>query len=435
MSAIDVDDNLLGGAAAASNSSSKGATDTHQLADVEINIAHFPPAKVPTTPVLSMASLRGEGGKHVPSVLDAAEVKFVTSGRVAIGIALKQMGVGPGDTVLVPSYHCASMIEPVIWAGAKPVFYRIHRDTSVDLDDIAAKIDGTTIVVMATNYFGFPQDLPALRALVDARGLKLLEDCAHSFLGECKGKPIGSYGDYAIASSMKFFPIYEGGCLVSARHSLASVNLHSAGLGFETKVAFNTLEDGFEYRRLTGIKILLWLPMALKNFLWRQIKARKTNGVKSLSPGSSDGGFGFDPNWLGVRSSYFARTILKLTSRRRMADLRRANYLKLFDALRELPGCRPLFPTLPDGVYPWVFPLVVEDTKRVFKVLKCDGVPIIRFGEYLWEGVDASVCAASVELSQGVLQFPCHQELRPEEIDWMIAKIKGALQTQRAQLA
>jgi perosamine synthetase len=432
MSAIDVDDNLLDGAAVASNVSNSGLKSA---ADVEINIAHFPPARVPTAPVLSAASIRGEGGKHVPSILDAAEVKYVTSGRVAIGLALKQMGVGTNDSVLVPSYHCASMIEPVIWAGAKPIFYRIRPDTSVDLDDLATKIDGSTKVLMATNYFGFPQDLPALRAFCDARGLKLLEDCAHSFLGECKGKPIGSYGDYAIASSMKFFPIYEGGCLASARHSLASIKLHSAGLGFEAKVAFNTFEDGFEYHRLRGIKALLWLPMALKNFLWGQIKARKAIDAKSLSPGSSDGGFGFDPNWLGIRSSYFARTLLKLTSHRRVAELRRANYRKLFDALHTLPGCRPLFPSLPDGVYPWVFPLIVDDTKRVFKMLKCDGVPIIRFGEYLWQGVDASVCPVSVELSQRVLQFPCHQELRSEEIDWMIAKIKDVLLTQRTQHA
>ena len=46
--------------------------------------------------------------------------------EVAIALALKQMGIGPGDTVLVPSYHCASMIEPVIWAGATPLFYRIR---------------------------------------------------------------------------------------------------------------------------------------------------------------------------------------------------------------------------------------------------------------------------------------------------------------------
>ena len=398
----------------------------------EVQVANFPRARIPTHPVLSFGSfLRGKGPR-VPSVLDAGATRFVTSGRVAIAQALKQMKVGPGDAVLVPSYHCASMIEPVIWSGATPVFYRINSDTSVNLDDVAAKLDGSTKVIMATNYFGFPQDLSAIRAFCDRHGLLMLEDCAHCFLGEHKGKPVGSWGDYAIASSMKFFPIYEGGCLVSARHSLDAVHLHSAGIGFEAKAGVNTLEDGFEYKRLGLVKALLWLPMFLKDFLWGQIKARKADGVQSFAPGSSDGGFSFDPNWLDKRSSFFSRRMLKAVSRRRMGALRRKNYLKLYQALSGLPGCRPLFPSLPDGVYPWVFPLLADDAQTFFVTLKMQGVPIIRFGEYLWPGVDASVCASSVDLSRRVMSFSCHQELREEEIDWMISKIKDALPSRGA---
>ena len=398
--------------------------------EVDIKIADYPPPRIPTAPILSFASLNFEGGKRPPSILDAGEARFVTSGRVAIALALRQMKVNAGDTVLVPSYHCASMIEPVIWSGATPVFYRINSDTSVNLDDIAAKVTASTKVLMVTNYFGFPQNLSKIRAFCDARGLLMLEDCAHSFLGQHNGKSVGSYGDYAIASSMKFFPVYEGGCLVSARHSLTDVSLRGAGPGFEAKVVFNTLEDGFEYHRLGLIKVLMWLPMFLKNFLWGQIKARKPANSTSLSPGSSDGGFGFDPNWLDKRSSYFSRVMLKLVSRRRMALLRRRNYQKLFDALSGLPGCRPLFETLPDGVYPWVFPLLTDDPTKIFKILKRAGVPIVRFGEYLWPGVDATVCTASVDLSKRVLQFPCHQELRQSEIEWMIAEIKDTLLSQ-----
>ena len=99
-------------------------------------------------------------------------------------------------------------------------------------------------------------------------------------------------------------------------------------------------------------------------------------------------------------------------------------------ALAGLPGCRPLFPVLPERVYPWVFPLLTDQPEPIFQVLKESGVPIIRFGEYLWPGVDASVCGNSVDLSRRVLQFPCHQELKEEEIDWMIKKIKEALLTQ-----
>jgi perosamine synthetase len=363
---------------------------------------------------------------------DQARLARVQDGwRVAIALALRQMGVGPGDRVLVPSYHCASMIEPVVWLGATPVFYRIHADTQVNLEDVAAKLAGAK-VLLATNYFGFPQNLTALRAFCDQHGLMLLEDCAHCFLGEHNGQPVGSFGDYAIASTMKFFPIYEGGCLVSARHSLAPVRLEAGGFKFEAKMAVNALEDGFEYQRLRTVQRLLALPLGLKNFLLGQLKRRSHGAPAAMAPRSSEGGFGFDPAWLHKRGSLFSRMMLRLVSRSRMGALRRRHYQRLQDALAGLPGCRPLHAALPERVYPWVFPLYVDLPEPVFASLKNDGVPIVRFAEYLWQGVDATVCSASVDLSRHVLQFPCHQELQEQELDWMIDKIKAALLAARA---
>ncbi|WP_338769349.1 DegT/DnrJ/EryC1/StrS family aminotransferase [Massilia sp. METH4] len=390
--------------------------------------ADYPRSRLPVSPALSLASFLRMRGPQASSILDAREVRFVTSGRVAIALALKQMGVGPGDTVLVPSYHCASMIEPVIWAGATPLFYRIRPDTTVDLGDIAVKAATCNVkALMATNYYGFHQPLPALRAFCDERGIFLLEDCAHSFLGHHGGRPLGSWGDYAIASSMKFFPVYEGGCLASARHRLDGVALQSAGTGFEAKVLLNSIENGFAYGRLPLLRALMALPMAVKNSLWGVIKSRRHGAAPALAPGSSDGGFGFDPAWLTKRSSLYSRVMLRLVSRRRMGELRRRNYRRLYDALSGLPGCRPLFASLPDGVYPWVFPLLCDEPLALFRQLKEARVPVIRFGEYLWPGVDATVCENSVDLSRRVLQFPCHQELRDDEIAWMIGQVRGAI--------
>jgi perosamine synthetase len=390
--------------------------------------AALPPSRLPVAPPLSLAAFRRGGGPPVQSILNAGQARLVTSGRVAIALALRQMGVGPGQSVLVPAYHCASMIEPVVWTGATPLFYRIHADTSVDFDDIARlAAAGNVSVLMATNYYGFPQPLPALRAFCDAHGIKLLEDCAHSFLGEHAGRPLGSFGDYAIASTMKFFPVYEGGCLVSARHALDGVRLQPAGAGFELKMLLNAVENGFAHGRLPWLRVLLALPMALKNIAWNRIKARRHADAAPLAPGSSEGGFGFDPAWLTTRSSNFSRLVLRTVSRRRMGALRRRNYLRLAAALGTLPGCRPLFGTLPDGVYPWVLPLLCDAPEALFRRLKEAGVPVIRFGEFLWPGVDAGVCANSVALSRRVLQFPCHQALRDGEIAWLIDTVRAAV--------
>jgi dTDP-4-amino-4,6-dideoxygalactose transaminase len=391
----------------------------------------YPRSRLPVNPPLSMASfVRGLHGP-VPSILDAGERRYTTSGRVAIALALRDAGVGPGDKVLVPAYHCASMIEPVIWAGATPVFYRIQDNTAVNLDDVAAKLDGHCKVLMATHYFGFPQDISTLRAFCDSKNLLLLEDCAHCFLGAHKGRPIGSWGDYAIASSMKFFPVYEGGLLVSSRRALDQVQLQSAGLGFEAKVTFNTLDNGFAYGRLRVLRALTWAPMKFKSLLWSVIKQRR-QGAPSLAPGSSDGGFSFDPRWLDKRSALLSRLMLRLVSRNRMGALRRRNYLRLQEALAGLPDIRPLFPTLPENVYPWVFPILTEQPEPIFRALKMDRVPVVRFAEFLWPGVDAGVCGNSVDLSRRVLQLPCHQELRDSELDWMIEQVRRVVLAQKA---
>jgi perosamine synthetase len=384
---------------------------------------------IPLSPVLSLASFRRAGGVRTGSVLDAPNVRFVTSGRIAIGLALREMGVQAGDKVLVPAWHSPSMIPPVLWRGAEPVFYRLRPDTTVDLDDIAAKIDGSARVLMVTHYFGFAQrEIAAIRALCDARGVMLLEDCAHCLIGEHAGRPVGAWGDYAIASSMKFLPIYEGGLLVSHRHSLRGVALRSAGVGFEAKVALTSLEKGFAHGRLAGVRAALWLPMKAKDTAWGLLKSRRVAGGAALAPDSSDSSFNFDPAWLDKRSSCFARAMTRFASAGRIARARRENYERLDQALRYLRGGTPLYPRLPEGTCPWVYPFVADDPEALCERLRAAGVPVVRFGRPLWDGVDASVCATSSALSRRVIGFPCHQELREEELAWMTGAIKEALQ-------
>ena len=383
--------------------------------------------RIPLVPVLSAASFRRDANAPVPrSILDAGHARFVTSGRVAIALALRQMHIGAGDTVLVPAYHSLSMIPPVLWRGARPVFYKVGADTAVDLADVAAKLAPNTKAIMVTHYFGFAQDMVHIRAFCDAHALLLLEDCAHCFFGEHAGKPVGSYGDYAIASSMKFFPIYEGGCLVSARHSLDAVTLRVAGAGFEAKAALTGLEHSFSYGRLRLLKAALWLPLMLKTALWRGVKALRP-ATAALAPGSSDSSAEFDPYWVDKRSARFSRLVMRHVSQARIVRVRRARYCQLALQLHGVPGCRALFATLPDGVCPWLFPLLVDDAEAVFERLLNAGVPVVRFAEQLWPGVDAAVCGNSAYLSRHVLSFPCHQELREEEFDAMALRIQECL--------
>jgi dTDP-4-amino-4,6-dideoxygalactose transaminase len=392
--------------------------------------------RIPAAPVLSGGAFARTPGARPRSVLEAGAARLVTSGRIAIALALREMGIGPGDTVLVPAYHSMSMIPPVLWRGAGVGFYRIRPDATVDLDDVAAKLGPGVKALMVTHYFGFPQPLAAIRAFCDAHGLLLLEDCAHCFFGEHEGRPVGAYGDYAIASSMKFFPIYEGGALVSARHDLARVALRSGGAGFEAKVALTALENAFACARLPLVSALFKLPLAAKDALWRALKARRAApgaaqaSAPALAPSSSDSSFEFDPRWLDKRSSLFSRLVLRLASRQRIANERRRHYLALQQALAGVPGLAPLFAALPEAVCPWVFPLLADSPARLARLcaaLAAAGVPYTRFGETLWPGVDATVCAVAADLSQRLVALPCHQELRPAELERIAGALRGAL--------
>jgi perosamine synthetase len=386
--------------------------------------------------VLSLAAFMGGRRAALPSLLDGADVRLVTSGRIAIGLALRALGVGAGDVVLTPAYHSPSMIPPAHWCGAEVAFYRVRPDTAPDLTDIEAHVaKGRVKAILATHFFGIPHDLTLLRALCDRHGIGLVEDCAHCFFGARDGVAVGSVGDYAIGSTMKFFPIYEGGCLVSRLHRL-DVALHGAGAGFEMKAALNTLEAAFAYGRLPVLRALLALPLRAKSALWGVLKSRgrKSGGTTAapapaLAPSSSDSSFEFDARWADKRSSWFARTVLRLVSPARIVARRRRNYLDLQRALDGAPGCRPLYSNLPGGACPWMFPLLVDRPQAVFEALQRAGVPMTRFGATLWPGVDASVCANSADLGRRLIAFPCHQALDDDERAWLHAQVRQALET------
>jgi dTDP-4-amino-4,6-dideoxygalactose transaminase len=379
--------------------------------------------RLPLAPALSWASFRGHRHANTASILNAGATRLVTSGRIAIGLALRAIGVEQGDVVLMPAYHSLSMIPPVLWRGAEARFYRVTANAQVDLADVVSKLDGRVKAIVVTHYFGFPQQMAPIRAWCDAHGVALLEDCAHSFFGE----HVGTSGDYAIASSMKFFPAYEGGVLASSRHDLHAIALHPAGAAFEVKVVLNTLEHSFAYGRLSGLHLFLASPLRAKDWLWKRRKAGQAAPV-ALAPASSDSEAGFDTAWLDKRSSWFARWLLRRVSHARIVTRRRAHYEQLQAALGGIAGARPLHVSLPEGACPWMFPLIVDDADAVFAHLHREGVPMTRFGEKLWNGVDASVCANSAYLSGHVLAFPCHQELRIEELAWMITRIRAVLQ-------
>lgn len=374
-------------------------------------------------------SVLGKTRMAVPSLLDAP-LLTVTAGRAAISLALQHAGIKAGDEVLAPAYHCESMIAPIDFVGATRVFYTINADTSVNIDDIRSKITAATRGLIVTHYFGFPQTaILQLRELCDQHGITLIEDCAHALLGTVHADvALGSVGDYAIGSPMKFFPLFDGGLLVSARHDLRDVRLRPAPWSLEVKALIDIITDSIEYGRMPLVAPVLKLLLKTSDVVWGFTKRLLyKNQPKIYAPASSEGGYGLDPDWIDVAMSRVSRLILMHCRLDHAATARRENYRFLEQELNGFAGMKSLFPTLTPGVVPLVYPVTIASPETAFPKLKLAGVPIWRFGEYLYPEITPDYCPNSVSLSRCVFQFPCHSELTPRERQWMVDTIRSTL--------
>jgi perosamine synthetase len=384
----------------------------------------YPRPKFPILPVLSWDSFsikpRQQFTEHIPSVLDVEQRVELISGTAAITLALQTLGISGGDNVLLPSYHCYAMVEPVLAVKACPNFYNIRPDLSCDIDDIRTKINDNTRAILFTHYFGFAQHIHTIRELCEHHDIALIEDCAHAYFGQTQGKSMGSHGDFAIASVSKFFPVADGGYLLSAKGLLGNVQVDSSGAIYNLKAALDALEEAVHYGRPQNLRWLVGLPMTIKEILRRMIKPVQSGQEPGdIGPDTADEFQYLNVASINKRMSLVTQILVNKVSHGRIIQKRRENYLHLLKELGDLKGGRPLFRELPDDVVPYKFPFLVDQHETMFPALKNHAVPIFR-----WEDLKKTDCTVSAAYSRNLLQLPCHQEMTDDEMSWMIDTIR-----------
>lgn len=126
------------------------------------------------------------------------------SGTDALILALRGLGVGPGDAVITASFSFFATAEAISAVGATPVFVDVDPSTYlIDLDQLEAAITPATKVLLPVHLFGRPVDMERVGAIADRHGLKVVEDCAQATGASWAGRPVGSWGDVGCFS---FFP-------------------------------------------------------------------------------------------------------------------------------------------------------------------------------------------------------------------------------------
>ena len=126
------------------------------------------------------------------------------SGTDALVLALRALGVGAGDEVIVPAFTFAATAEAVVLAGATPVFADIERDTfTIDPRSVAAAIGARTRAILPVHLFGQCARMDELDALAARHGLFVVEDAAQAMGARWRGRPAGALGH---AAAFSFHP-------------------------------------------------------------------------------------------------------------------------------------------------------------------------------------------------------------------------------------
>jgi dTDP-4-amino-4,6-dideoxygalactose transaminase len=163
----------------------------------------------------AIAAVIGEtafiGGPHVKAFEDAfarycgvAHCVGVANGTDALFIALRALGVGPGDEVITVANSFVATSEAIKMAGAQVVFVDINPVTmNIDVERIEEKITSKTKAIIPVHLYGQPADMTALRAIAQKHGLRIVGDAAQAHGALYHGKPIATLADITCYS---FYP-------------------------------------------------------------------------------------------------------------------------------------------------------------------------------------------------------------------------------------
>lgn len=284
-------------------------------------------------------------------------------GRNAIYAAFLSAGLKAGDKVLTPAYDCDGTLQPFRAMGIEPVFYRSDPYTfKADISDIRAKLSCRPKMVHVINHFGFPQQWEELLALRGSSGVPILEDNAYSLFSSYNGRPFGSFGDFAIFSLRKNLPLTDGGMII-VNNGEYTVEAPKKG-----KIVYS-----YEYANfLTALKRMMGYYKAPE--LLRKIVKRSNPGIEPPPPLFSDRAEGY-PEWpprdkMGEEFSCdYLRPISRLARWQLgrysaeevslIAGKKRHYYGLLASGLSGNAGTRVLWPTLPEGIVPFSFNILL----------------------------------------------------------------------------
>jgi dTDP-4-amino-4,6-dideoxygalactose transaminase len=307
----------------------------------------------------------------------------VASGSDALKLILEALGVGPEAEVVTPAFSFVASATAVLQTGARPVFVDVDPATlALDPDRVAAALTPRTRAILAVHLYGLPAAMGPLRAVAEAQGIPLLEDAAQAFGATLGGRHVGGHGR---AAAFSFYPTKNLGAYGDA----GLVTTTDPALAADLRLARNHGEtQKYSHAKLGWTGRLDEIQAAILRVKLRHL-----------------------PEWTRARQALAARYSAGLAG------------LPLV-----LPADRP-------GATHVFHQYTVRTHRRdgLAKHLAAAGIgtachyplPIPAQPLFSELGYDAAAFPAAWAASREVLSLPCFPELRPDEIDAVIAAVRA----------
>jgi len=198
------------------------------------------------------------GGKKVKEfeekIAELCGVKYAVScmnGTVALFMALKAMGIGERDEVIVPDFTFIASANSVVMAGATPVFVDVCRDTlNLAVEKIEDAITPRTKAIMPVHIYGQAAEMDGIMRIAEEHNLAVIEDAAQGIGVSYNGKPVGSFGNVGCLSfyADKTITTGEGGMILTDYEEIAKSCLRLGHQGNLSKGTYIHESIGYNFR-------------------------------------------------------------------------------------------------------------------------------------------------------------------------------------------
>ena len=174
------------------------------------------------------------------------------NGTDALYIAMRGLGLKPGDEVITTAHSWISTSETITQAGGRVVFGDTDDTFTIDPTRIEARITDRTVGIIPVHLYGQPADMDPIMAIARKRGLWVIEDCAQAHLARYRGQLVGTFGQ---AATFSFYPgknlgaYGDAGCVVTHDAALAdwmSLFARHGGKGDHVMEGINSRLDGMQ---------------------------------------------------------------------------------------------------------------------------------------------------------------------------------------------